>query len=146
MKETSDQAEGLLLEWEKRVGVNQESSEKLETQLKVFLIQQSRDHGPSDQVVRAAKTLAACLGTRGDWEQAAQYVTMAANLERMALPPGRDWPKAGQPEADSSLGQVGAKGPGTDPDSFGQSLRRLWRPRRGPRFGAWGWILKRERP
>ena len=151
MKEPSNQTEEFLLDLEKRAGIPQESSEKLETQLKVLLVQQSQEHAPDDLVAHTAKTLASCLRSRGDWAQAEQYALMAANLERRqgGARPGGDWrvhSKINQREADLRLWQERVSDAGTDRLSFGQSLRRLWRTRRGLRFGAWGWVLKRERP
>ena len=152
MKETSDQAEGFLLDLEKRAGVHQESSEKLETQLKVLLVRHSREPASTVLVVRIAKTLASCLRTRGDWEQAEQYAKMAANLEqrhggaRQPRGDSRVPPKVNEPEASSSLRPEGAKGPGAGQDSFGQSLMRLWGTSWDSWFAAWDWVLKRERP
>lgn len=151
MKKTSNQA-AVLLDLEKQVGADQGNLERLVTQLTVLLMQQSREHAPDDRVAHTAKTLASCLRSRGDWEQAEQYAKMAANLERRhggTCQPRGASPvhlKVYEPEASLSLGQEGANDPGPDQDSFGQSLRRLWRPRRGPWFGAWGWVLKRDRP
>ena len=152
MKETADQTGGFFLDLEKPAGIHQESSERLETQLKVLLVRHSREPASTVLVVRIAKALASCLRTRGDWAQAAQYAKMAANLERTdggSRPPRVDAPvppQGHEPEAHSSLRQEGAKGPGPEQDSFGQSPWRRWRTGWDSWFAAWDWVLKRERP
>jgi hypothetical protein len=82
MNAATDQTETLLLDLERRARVLQDCSEKLETQLKVMLVLQSRGQFPNDLVARIAHALAICLSSRGDGAQAGQYAMMAANLER----------------------------------------------------------------
>ena len=136
MKETPGQADLLLLDWAKRMGANPESSEKLETQLKTLLIQQSREHLPDDVVARTAKALAACLRGRGDREQAEQYGMMAANLERWhgGAREGGDWRSLSQidrPAAGSSLWQESPAGARATRNSLAQSLKLLLKSFRG---------------
>jgi hypothetical protein len=134
LKATPDQAEVLLVDLEKRARILQECSEKLETQLKVMLVQQSRDHLPNELVPRIANALAVCLISRGDLEQAGQYAKMAANLERRnagihvdvgGLPVRA---KATSPEADSTPAQTPRAGE-VAPDSvrrLPRSFASLW--------------------
>jgi len=82
MKAAPDQTEKLLLDLERRVDVQQESSAEVETRLKVMLVQESHGQFSHALVARIARTLSSCLGRRGEWEQAGQYAMMAANLRR----------------------------------------------------------------
>jgi len=151
MNATTEQTEKLLQDLENRVGVQEESSEKLETQLKVMLVRYSSDPATNDLVVRTAKTLASCLRTRGDWEQAEQYAMMAANLERRHGGTRQSWgdshvqPKVEKPEANSTLPQARAKGYGPAQVSRGQSPGSGWRTRWDLWFMAWAWVLNRKR-
>lgn len=128
----SDQTERLLLDLERRVGVEQEYSDKLETQLKVMLVLQSRGFFRNDFVARIARTLATCLSHRGDWVQAGQYAQMAANLERRPggpRPPVEDSAvpaKLNHLDADSSVRRDRVAGTGTDQDSPGQTPGHRW--------------------
>jgi len=131
MNAATEQTEILLLDLERRVGVLQESSEKLETQLKVMLVLES-GHFPNELVARIARTLASCLRSRGDLAQAGQYAQMAANLERRhsgarlpvgGAPVGRE---DNIPDADSSGRREREKRAGSEQGSPGQSpLRHL---------------------
>ena len=130
MKTAPDQTEILLLDLARRVDLQQENSEALETKLKIMLMQESRGHFPNDLVARIARTLASCLRSRGDWEQAAQYAKMAANLERREGEAGQ--PAGGSPvrlaeseaDADSSVSRERAEGAGSWPETSGQPPRR----------------------
>ena len=152
MNAATEQTEKLFLDLEKRVGVREESTEKLESQLKVMLVRYSGDLATNDLVVRTAKTLASCLRTRGDWEQAEQYAKMADNLERRhggaRLSTGASpiQPEVKQPEAISSLPQERAEGSRPAQVSTGKSLARGWRTSWDLWFMAWGWVLNRKRP
>lgn len=130
MKAASDQTETLLLDLERRARVLQDCSEKLETQLKVMLVLESRGQFPNDLVARIANALALCLSSRGDGAQAGQYALMAANLERRhdwARSPAGGLPvqaKAKGPDAASSVKRDRAEGLGINQDFLGPSPRR----------------------
>jgi hypothetical protein len=142
MNATSDQIETLLRELERRARVLQDCSEKLETQLKVMLVQQSRGHFPNELVARIAHALALCLSSRGDRAQAGQYAMMAANLERRqggARPPAGGSPvrlEMSAPDAASSGRRERAASAGPGEGSLGPA------PRRHLAFGSmWGaWV------
>ena len=126
MKAATDQTETLLLDLERRARVLQDCSEKLETQLKVMLVQESRGHFSNELVARIANALAICLSSRGDSAQAGQYALMAANLERRhggARPPVGGSPVRVQVKeagADFSVSRDRTEGTGIDQASIGQ--------------------------
>jgi len=146
MNEISNQTATLLPDLERKARLLQECTDKLETQLKVMLLRECRGHSPNELAARIANALALCLVSRGDLAQAGQYATMAANLgprHDQTCPPrdeASDQLRTHETEAKSDLACEGTDGSSVVKESFGQSLRRQWRPRRGPWFGAWGWL------
>jgi hypothetical protein len=151
MKAASDQPKKIFLDLEKPMGVQEEGSEKLETQLKVLLVRYSGDRSSNDLVVRTAKTLASCLRTRGDLQQAEQYAQMAANLELRDGGPRQPaaelpvQPQVQKPRADAALPTEKAEVSGPDQFSSTPAPRSGWRARWDAWFAAWDWVLKRKR-